>query len=120
MALAGDLVHRAQGQRAQNRWPIEAINPLHGAAHCPPSPDGIHRQPECAALVMRTVPEVIAHHPGTNCLEERMLSECGLPLNLAEVRAASHADIPVAPVLLAYPVERVISIFGFRTPRNEL
>ena len=116
MLLAGDLVHLPQRQRAQDRRPVEAVDPLHGAAHRPPAPDRVDAEPERAALVVRAVPEVVAHHARHDRLQQRMAGEGGLPLHLAEVRAAGHADVAVAPRLLADPLQRVVAVVRLVRP----
>ena len=120
VALAGDLVHRPQRQRAQDRRPVEVVDPLHGAAHRPPAPDGVDAEAEGAALVVRAVPEVVAHHPRHDRLQERVAGEGGLPLHLAEVGAAGHADVAVAPRLLADPLQRVVAVVRLVVPGHEL
>src|SRR5262249_39418603 len=100
--------------------PIETVDPLHRPAHRPPPPDGVDPEPKRAALVVRAAPEVVAHHPRHDRLQQRVTGDRRLPLHLPHVRAAGHPDVAVAPRLSTGPSDAVVPVVRLVIPGDEL
>ncbi len=107
------LIELADGEVAKCLGPVVEFDALRGAAIGAHTPGHQDVELECAAGVDESGEAVAADDAWGHAGQVLTAVGCALPLNCPEVGAAGHADLAVAPRLLADPFLGVVAVVAF-------
>ena len=99
-----------QRQCAKQLGPVMKVDALRGTCSRPHAPRDGDVQLHRAAGENEIRKVVVAHHTRHNALQKLALQRRAHPLHGRLVRRSRHADLPVAPRLMADPLLRVVTV----------